>query len=242
MNLTVGPLPPAVYWRRRALVLGIVLVFVILFVAMCNNAGGDHKPARGLTSGSPGNSTPTPTPSVQSPIIGGTAPGTGGSAGTGGSGGAQADNPAGSGTGADAGGVPQCTDDEMQLTPSVQKITGGYAPYQLNLKIRNTSAHSCKRDVGAGPQELHMVDGTGQVLWSSDYCQSAAGSDVRTFGPNIEALFQIGWDGFGDGPGCVKGPQLAGGTYQIVAKLGGKVGAPVNFTIAAAGGGGGMGS
>ena len=35
MRLTVGPLPPAVYWRRRSLVLGVALLVVFLIVQAC---------------------------------------------------------------------------------------------------------------------------------------------------------------------------------------------------------------
>jgi hypothetical protein len=123
----------------------------------------------------------------------------------------------------------------MQLTPSVQKITGGTYPYQLNLRIRNVSDRTCKRDVGAGPQELHIVNSAGATVWSSDNCQSGAGSDVRSFGPNIEASFALGWDGAGNTAGCTSTAKLPDGNYQIVAKLDTKVSAPVAFTIGAAG-------
>jgi hypothetical protein len=129
----------------------------------------------------------------------------------------------------------QCTDAEIQLTPSVQKISGGTYPYQLNLRIRNISTRTCKRDVGAGPQELHIVNSAGQTLWSSDNCQSGGGSDVRTFGPNIEDTFSLGWDGYGNGPSCAPTTKLPDGNYQIVAKLDTKVSAPVPFTIGVAG-------
>ena len=35
MRLTVGPLPPAVYWRRRAVVLGAGLLFLIVLLYSC---------------------------------------------------------------------------------------------------------------------------------------------------------------------------------------------------------------
>jgi hypothetical protein len=35
MRSTVGPLPPAVYWRRRALVLGVLLLIVIALFVSC---------------------------------------------------------------------------------------------------------------------------------------------------------------------------------------------------------------
>ena len=41
MRLTVGPLPSAVYWRRRAIVLGVAVVLVFLIVQSCS--GGEGK-------------------------------------------------------------------------------------------------------------------------------------------------------------------------------------------------------
>jgi hypothetical protein len=223
MNLTVGPLPPAVYWRRRVLVLGAVLVLVLFLVAMCGGSGRSNatgtKPTARVTSTSPSSAG---TPSVQPPIVG--APG-----------GASGAPPSAAPTGPtpSAPASDQCTDAELQLTPAVQKIIGGSYPYQLNLVIRNISGRSCKRDIGSGPQEMHILNAAGQTLWSSDYCQSNPGSDVRTFGPHIEASFQLGWDGYGNGPNCAKGPKLLDGSYQIVAKLDSKVSAPVPFTVGA---------
>jgi hypothetical protein len=234
MNLTVGPLPPAVYWRRRALLLGVVLLLVILLVSMCSGTGGANKSGHGL-AGSTTKASPTPSQSSEPPIIGGAGSATGAPGGT-------AGNTAPAGPSVAAGATPTaggsadpalCTDAEIQLTPAIQQIAGGNYPYQLSLKIKNISTRSCKRDVGAGPQEMHITDTAGHVLWSSDYCQSGSGSDVRMFGANIESSFQLPWDGYGDGPGCAKGARLGPGGYQIVAKLGTKASAPVGFTIKA---------
>jgi hypothetical protein len=224
MNLTVGPLPPAVYWRRRALVLGAVLALVLLVVAMCGGSGRSGpttgrpttgQPTSRATSTSPSSAS---TPSVQAPIVG--APG-------------GASRPPSSPTATQASPPSdQCSDAEIQLTPSVQKITGGSYPYQLTLRIKNVSSRTCKRDIGASAQEMHILDAAGRTVWSSDYCQSNPGSSVSTFGPNIESTFQLGWDGFGYGPNCVRGgAKLADGSYQLVAKLDTKVSAPAAFTI-----------
>jgi hypothetical protein len=234
MNLTVGPLPPAVYWRRRAIVLGVVLLLVILLVSMCGGGSGNaSKRNKGLT-GSTRSSSPTPTRSVEPPIIGGSGPSAGASGGAGAPGGAGTSATATPTASTAASVDPQlCTDAEIQLTPSVQWVAGGNSPYQLDLKIKNVSTRSCKRDVGAGPQEMHITNSAGQILWSSDYCQSGGGSDVRTFGPNIVSPFQLNWDGDGDGPGCADHGKLGPGSYQIVAKVGTKVSAPVTFSITA---------
>ena len=39
MRLTVGPLPAAVYWRRRAVVVGAILLFLIVMMYSCANPG-----------------------------------------------------------------------------------------------------------------------------------------------------------------------------------------------------------
>lgn len=225
MNLTVGPLPPAVYWRRRALVLGAVLALVLLVVAMCGGGSGGSdpsavKPAATSTSTS---SSPSPRTSLQPPIVG--APG-----------GSSSSAPPPSIAPSSAAPSPTvrsdlCSDDEIQLTPSIEKVTGGNYPYQLELDIRNISTRTCKRDVGANPQEMHIVDSAGQTVWSSDYCQSNPGSNVVTFGPNIMDAFKLPWDGYGYATGCVRGAILPDGAYQLVAKLDTKVSAPVAFTI-----------
>ncbi len=237
MNLTVGPLPPAVYWRRRALVLGVVLVLVILLVSMCGGSAGKDTHDRGAGGGIGVSASPTPSQSSLAPIIGGP----GSDTGSGASPTASVTGSAGQtgGSGAAAGTADLCTDAEIQLTPSIQKIVGGTYPYLLTLKIRNISTRTCKRDVGAGPQEMHIVATANQVVWSSDYCQSTGGSSVRTFAPNVEASFQVPWDGHSYGPGCKVLGALAPGGYQVVAKLDSKVSASVGFTVA---GGAGSGS
>lgn len=220
MNLTVGPLPPAVYWRRRVLVLGAVLALVLLLVAMCGGSGHSNpaavNPAATTTSTRP---SPTPTTSVQPPIVG--EPGGASSS---------ASPPAAAPSSATARS-DMCSDAEIQLTPSIQKITGGTYPYQLQLDIKNISNRTCKRDDGANPQEMHIVNAAGQTVWSSDYCQSNPGSNMASFDPNIVASFKLPWDGYAYGPNCAKGAKLGDGAYQLVAKLDTKVSAPVAFTI-----------
>jgi len=220
MNLTVGPLPPAVYWRRRVLVLGAVLALVLLLVAMCGGSGHSNpaavNPAATTTSTRP---SPTPTTSVQPPIVG--EPG-------------GASPPAAAPSSATASPTARsdiCSDAEIQLTPSIQKITGGTYPYQLQLDIKNISNRTCKRDDGANPQEMHIVNAAGQTVWSSDYCQSNPGSNMASFDPNIVASFKLPWDGYAYGPNCAKGAKLGDGAYQLVAKLDTKVSAPVAFAI-----------
>jgi hypothetical protein len=224
MNLTVGPLPPAVYWRRRALVAGVLVLLILVVAYSCGGSSGSGATGQRSGNGTPATTGPAPTSSELRPQIG--AP-------------PSSDPPSPSTTLSTATAGPvagpgdpateTCTDAEILLTPSAQQITGGTFKYELTLKIKNTSTRSCKRDVGSNPQEMHVMQ-NGQTLWSSDSCQAGQGqSNVVTFGPGIEDSFKIGWDG--GGTACTGGHPLAAGTYQIVAKLDTKVSAPANFTI-----------
>src|SRR3954470_17863079 len=82
MRTAVGSLPPAVYWRRRAVVLGAVLLgIIVLFVSCSGNDKGDQKgkgtgasqlptPASGSGSGS-GSGSPSTDPSFLDSAPGG---------------------------------------------------------------------------------------------------------------------------------------------------------------------------
>src|SRR5262249_1393218 len=156
MRLTVGPLPSAVYWRRRLVVLGgaglVALIIVYAFTG-----GPDGSSAAPATTAAAGNThpgpaprpatppppphpppppTPTPTPSAF-PL------------------------PAADPTG-------PCTDAELQLTASANPadLTVGQGA-TFTLTIKNISNRTCTRDIGSAPQELQLKLGD-KLVWSSD--------------------------------------------------------------------------
>jgi hypothetical protein len=239
MKATVGPLPPAVYWRRRAIVIGALVVVVILFVAMCSSGGGNKsKPnARRSGSASTGPQTSSSSPSVLPPIVGESAPSDGGN----GDGGNGATNPTASpgAGGADTGGtggqqqasIGACADSDMSLAAEATPLAGG--GFHLIMKVRNTSSHACTRDVGGGPQEL-VVTGSGWS-WSSNSCAAPGATpapDVRTFNPGVEATLParpFTWDGSTNK--CSAGAKAGAGTYHLVAKLASKTSDPVPVVI-----------
>jgi hypothetical protein len=241
MNLTVGPLSPAVYWRRRALVLGLVLLLVLLGVALCNSTrrpGGTGGRSNGAGGGTASSLNPTTSDSGLPTTVpsggdgGGELPGP--SDEPGGPGGIPGD---GSGGGGSGGGLepdaPACTDAQLSVTVAVQPLSSGY---YLTLKIRNISTTTCNRDVGAGPQEMHVVNSANAVVWSSDFCQIASHApDLRTFHPNIEAVFKVWWNGRAvQGPRCGRSSVLPPATYRAYAKLDTKLSPPVSFVVAGA--------
>ncbi|GAA4564666.1 hypothetical protein GCM10023176_11150 [Micromonospora coerulea] len=241
MRLTVGPLPSAVYWRRRAVVLGAGLLFLIVLLYSCT--GGDRNtaatPGPSATSSAP-SSTPEPSGPVLTPQSGGPSASSGDSGGgPGGSEGGEG-GPAGAGTattGAPAAPVVDdgtCTDAEILVTPVALPATAQRGTVvNLQLKIKNKSQRTCSRDVGADLQELFIKSGAEKV-WSSDTCGTGKGSDVQSFTPGFERLYELGWNGRDTSRcanGVAAGPYAPIGAYQVFARVGTKLSEPVKLTI-----------
>lgn len=214
MRLTVGPLPPAVYWRRRAVVLGSALLVVILLAYSCGGSGDEGsnaKNAGATTSPPPSSVAPskppaTPSqPSAQSPTTASAAP---------------------------AVDPDLCTDSELQVmpVPASQQVPRG-ATVQITLKIKNVSKRTCSRDVGADLQELYIVARSGgQKIWSSDDCGGLRGNNVESFPPNIEHAYTVNWNGLAT-TNCKDRPTPEAGEYQLYGRVGTKRSAPVTLTL-----------
>lgn len=122
MRLTVGPLPPAVYWRRRALVIGIPVLLVMGLVFLFDGGGGNG----GSTGSGRGGAGEQPPPGTGTPTRTTAGP-TGDPSGAPDAGGATA-LPSG---GSAAPVVPAstsspgllCTDAEMELTPYTDPVS-----------------------------------------------------------------------------------------------------------------------
>ncbi|TDB70318.1 hypothetical protein [Micromonospora sp. KC723] len=244
MRLTVGPLPSAVYWRRRAVVLGAALLFLIVVLYSCNGSEDAAKtPGANSTpsspAGAPSATGASPTPDSAFPSAGPDSPGGPGTSG------APVDPPVapvggtgtgsgtGTGTGTDEG---TCTDTEITVTPVASpSVVQPGALVDLQLRVKNTSQRTCSRDVGADRQELFIKSGA-ETVWSSDTCGTGKGSDVQSFTPGFERMYQLTWNGR-DATKCAggvaAGPTPPPGAYQVFARVGTKLSEPVKLTIAA---------
>ena len=219
MRLTVGPLPAAVYWRRRLLVLvGLAMVILVVAYACTGDpTAGSAQPAT-TTTPSPG-STPSPTTTLLRPTTG-TPPATTQPAYT---------LPVPAATG-------PCTDPEMEVTASAAnpEVAAGQ-PVDVTIRIKNVSTRTCDRDVGADVQELRLLD-QDRVIWSSDDCNPNTGADVRSFASGQEVSFTRRWAGTrsraGDGSvNCSAGAPDTAATLQLVARLDQKLSAPFALRV-----------
>jgi hypothetical protein len=246
MRLTVGPLPPAVYWRRRAAVATALALVIAPLVVMCRGRDASAPTARPSVTASPRvPDLSTSAPGSSTTAADGNTPSGPGSASAGiGEGGGDDGADSGSGNGGGTGGgnaappvvaTVVCTDEEISLTVAVSPSPGSYGGVvTLTLIVRNTADHACLRDVGSAPQELQVSQGA-TLVWSSDSCGTQQTSDVRAFGPNIESRFWRSWNTYRvapyecDPPAGVQPAEP--GTYQVVARLGTKLSEPLSFEI-----------
>jgi hypothetical protein len=238
MRLTVGPLPPAVYWRRRAIVLGGVLVLLFLVAQACmstaaapeDTAGGDPAAAVATATGDPAGQPLRPTGPTGA-ATGGPSPSATRSP--------PADPPAGAGDPAgelDPADPDACTDQEILVTAETdrRRFPVG-ASVQFTIRIQNGSERTCRRDIGGDQRELYLRKGSGaNKVWSTRDCGGPSGSDVRELEPGFETSHFIVWHG-GSSGSCA-GEEPAGepvepGEYQLVARLGTGFSAPVGIVV-----------
>ncbi|MEU8258795.1 hypothetical protein AB0C06_31540 [Micromonospora inaquosa] len=236
MRLTVGPLPPAVYWRRRAVVLGAGFLFLIVLLYSCTGSdrSGGQDPTAGGTPSATSGATSDPGGPVLTPQTGG--PSSSASAGS------DATNPSpaitsntpplGVAAGSEDDGT--CTDEEISVVSSASptSVQRG-AVVDLQLKIKNTSDRTCSRNVGADLQEIFIKSGA-EKIWSSDTCAKVQGSDVQSFTPGFVRSYRVPWNGR-DTSRCdgllAGGPFAPIGSYQVFARVGTKLSDAVKLSV-----------
>ncbi|MEW2141261.1 hypothetical protein AB0869_00410 [Micromonospora vinacea] len=236
MRLTVGPLPPAVYWRRRAVVLGAGFLFLIVLLYSCTGSdrSGGQEPKAGGSPSATSAATPGPGGRVLTPQTG--APSSSASADSGATNPSPAITsntpPLGAAAGSEDDGT--CTDAEISVVSSASptSVQRG-AVVELQLRIKNTSNRTCSRNVGADLQEIFIKSGAEKV-WSSDTCGKVQGSDVQSFTPNFERSYEVPWNGR-DTSRCdgalAGGPFPPVGSYQVFARVGTKLSEPVKLSV-----------
>lgn len=235
------------------MVLGALLLGVIVLFVSCSG-GDDEDSKRGTGAASsqaptpaPAASTPDDEPSFSDPGPGAGNPSlpdpgdlTASGAGTHPSAGAGTDpedtQDGSTDTNVNAAAGGTCTDAEMSVTPvpAATTVRRG-APLAIRLKIKNISARTCSRDVGADLQELYIEQGA-QKVWSSDTCSTAKGSEVRSFAPNGEREYNVTWNGKQANKcsaGLAAGTAPPAGQYEVRGRLGAKVSSPVPLDITA---------
>lgn len=198
----VGPLAPATYWRRRALLLAL-LVVLVLVLRSC--VGGDD-PKR--TAGA-GNS-PTPTHSVTRTVAPSTAP--------------SPARPNGPVTCSDAAlRLTTRTDARSYATDVRPRIT---------LTVTNVSRSTCRRDLGGRALEVLVYSGEDRIWSSDDCStDTTAAVQTLKAGQVLESTVTWARTRSAKGCPTGR-PEARPGTYVVRARLGTLQGERTAFQLA----------
>ena len=184
MKLTVGPLPAGVYWRRRAIIGGALLILVLLLWAQCSGPDPNSAPP---PRRSPRQSCTTAEPRRRRKKI---------------------QDPHDRRRGHRRAGLGRASSSSARRprsprrcrcapTPTCSLVAGARAAgavpvgayLKFTLKIKNTSARECTRDLGADFQELLPAGRGAQDVVVGSLQTRRTASQPTTLKPTIEVSF-----------------------------------------------------
>ena len=198
-----GPLPPGVYWRRRAVTLLAVVLAGVLLTRAC---GADGEPRTTLspspsptTTASRPPRTPAPSPTA-SPL---------------------------------PTAVGRCRPSNLVVNARADDdlYPAGRRPV-LTIGVRNTGSAPCTFDVGQANREIRVTSGNDRI-WSSDDCSPGGAAQLATLRPGAAPTeFSVTWSRKRSAPGCPAGLRdAAPGTYRVTGRFGELVGEPDTFSL-----------
>ena len=226
-----GPLPTQIYWRRRALALGIAVlvtgVIAAIVVVVVKNTGSSGDTTSAEQSAPAAAPTPLPgeNPEVKSPVM---PPAQ------------QAPPPTPTPTAAvvpppvlnEGDDCPDSTLAVKGITNQPQYVVGDQPKFTM--VVTNIGLVACKRDVGAAVLAAYVYSLDNARLWSNLDCAPSNETLVKTFQPGEQVTTEVTWTGMGSAPGCPLPRQPIGpGTYNLIVQLGNLRSATVPFILAA---------
>jgi hypothetical protein len=219
----VGPLPSRVYWRRRLVVLTLLLAVLgggtwagMALVQRADagartEAAASSRPARlpALDRVVPSlASVATPSP-PEEPL---------------------ADETAATPTGPVAG--DPCTDDMVEVTVTTPGTAAVGSKPTFELVVQNVSAVPCVRALDKELQEMQLHDAAGTRVWGSNDCFPESSDDVRTLAPAEVVRIPLVWGGLTSEPGCAAARvPPAPGAYVLHGRLDTEVTPPVPLAL-----------
>lgn len=244
-----GPLPPQVYWRRRALAVAVVVLVLVLVVWIVSALVGGSAPQPAAQQSPLAPSTSTATTPPATPVAGGATTG-------------PSSTPAAATTTPLAAAVvpttapvaptapppsaappasttaapppPACIDPSIAVVAQVAQPSYpvGQQPV-FRILIANAGKTPCVRDLNAALQSVTVFTADGSTrLWSSNDCYPGKSTDVPTLTPGKVKTFSVKWSGTTSEPTCTADrTRVPPGQYRVVATLGKLASAPVPFTL-----------
>jgi hypothetical protein len=202
----VGSQSSAIYWRRRLLMFGLLVVTALTLYAACSS-GSDGSAAQSAakTSGKP---SPTPTSAQSTSQT------------------ATASAPATS----VAASACQPAALKISALTSAPAYKVGDQP-TLSLQVVNSGPTPCVQDLADRQIELQIYNGASRV-WGSHDCQIEPGTSPQTLPVGTAVRRSVVWTGLSSQPNCAgQRVRVGAGMYTLRASLAGHAGTTAQFTI-----------
>ncbi|MCX2733714.1 hypothetical protein OOZ19_26015 [Saccharopolyspora sp. NFXS83] len=204
----IGPLPREVYWRRRALAIGVILLVIALVLWGVAVLAGALAPERNTAEPAP-QAAPSPAQPHGAP-----AP-------------AAAPPP-----------PPPCADQDLRLAAEpVDATYPAGEPIALRMILTNASSKPCVRDTNRTLREIVVSTSDGTRFWSSNDCQVETTNETPLLEPGESVRNEIEWTGAASTRDatpkqCAAEHDTAvAGDYVVGARLEGLISQPVPFKI-----------
>ncbi len=201
-----GPERPAVYWRRRLIVFGVLLaVIVLVIVLIVRLASGPGTENTAATPTPTPTATPAPTPAPE----------------------ASTTAPIDEAATTDPGSAAACTADQIRVEAVVNgtSFAADELP-QLSLSVTNTGSAACTMNAGTS-QQVFTVSSGDEPYWTSTDCQTAP-SDQQVLlepGKTVSSNPPITWDRTRSAPDTCDQPRdpvpAGGASYHLNTSIGG---------------------
>lgn len=217
-----GPLRASIYWRRRIVIIGVLLAIVAGVVWACtrNSDAEQKQPASAASSSSNLPTVPAETASPTNSVT--PSPGTSGSGSTStstatGSASSTSSSPKVS----KRGGKTLCPDSDLRV--SVRTDQKFYAPDEhpkITVIVVNLRKSTCYVDMGTAAASMTIISGKDRV-WSNNDCSKRPGEQLKKFASGDVYTSSVTWQRNRSEKGC---PSTKGtakpGYYVIDAKVG----------------------
>ncbi|MET1037734.1 MAG: hypothetical protein ABW075_05630 [Aeromicrobium sp.] len=205
--MTQRRLPAEIYWRRRLLLLAL-LIAVAWGVVQLTERSGDAEPAAATETTAAPAATPTPTVEVT-----------------------PEPEPDGLVDVALVTAEKPCDPEKVRVTPTVRpgQLTKG--PVDIGLVVSSTATAACTL-MPDDAEAIAVISANGTPIWDSTVCKSSLLTDPVAVSPEWSTLATIQWTGRGSGAQCTTNEGWATpGKYTIqIGTLGGEPG-KTSFTL-----------
>lgn len=207
MTVSQRRLPAEIYWRRRLLLVAVVIAIVWGVLQLTGSGGGDDREEASPTPTATRTTPRATTPTVPEKTVDGLV------------------------DVAVVGAATPCDPEKVRITPSVRpgQLTKGVV--DIGLVVSSTQTTACTLKPGDA-EAIAVISANGTPVWDSTVCKSSLLDAPVQLSPQWSTLATTQWSGRGSGSNCTSNAGWATpGTYSLqIGTLGGEPG-KTSFTL-----------